>query len=72
MFENKLDKNNSIHYSRYIMSWIRMGGNCKDKNGFLRWLGSIHVDSEDARDIELMMSNGKMELERSARGFLRS
>lgn len=72
MFENKLDKTNHIHYSRYIMSWIREGGNCKDKNGFLRWLESINVDSEDAHDIEFMMSNGKMELETSAKSFLRS
>lgn len=71
MFENKLDSRHQIHYSRYIMSWIREGGNCKDQGGFKAWLKSLKVPDEEIREIWLMMSNGKLELETSASNFIK-
>ena len=70
MFENLKDKKNKIHYTRYIMSWIREGGDCNDLDWFAEWLASLELDKEDISEIRFIMSNGKMELESSARKFL--
>lgn len=75
MFENKKTKN-GIHYSRYIASWINA---CKElkvsiyfDDKFLRWLEfSERLDEEEINNIRNMAKNGKMELEDSAKSFLR-
>lgn len=72
MFENKLDSKYKIHYTRWIMSWIREGGNCKDLDGFISWLDTLNLDDEDINNMSFMMSNGKMECETSAKKFLKN
>lgn len=71
MFENK--KFNDIHATRYIVSWVRMGGQLKygkDVDDFHNWLLSIGLNEEEADYIELLATNGKLELEVSAKAFL--
>ena len=71
MFENK--KFNDIHATRYIVSWVRMGGKLrygKDIEDFCNWLSSIGLSEEEVNYIELLATNGKMELEVSAKAFL--
>ena len=73
MFENKLT-HNGIHYTRYIMSWIRSGGDlnlCKSSN-FAKWLKeSQQLTDEEIRDICEIATNGKMELEDSVKLWLK-
>ena len=71
MFENK--KFNDIHATRYIMSWVRMGGKLKygkEIDNFEKWLLSIGLNEEEADYIVLLATNGKLELEVSAKAFL--
>ena len=71
MFENKIV--NGVHATRYIMSWIRSGGNLvygDSLDDFGKWLESLGVSSEDIDHIKEIARNGKMELEHSAREFL--
>lgn len=71
MFENK--KFNDIHATRYIMSWVRMGGKLKygkDVEDFNNWLLSLGLSEEDADYIVLLATNGKLELEVNAKAFL--
>lgn len=71
MFENL--KANEVHYSRYIMSWIRMGGEISIRRGqcdFRDWLKSLDLEQEDIDNIMQIARNGKMELETSARRFI--
>lgn len=72
MFDNKLDSVYKIFYTRWIMSWIREGGNCKDRDGFISWLNSLKLDPDDIDNIWFIMSNGKLECETSARMFLKN
>lgn len=72
MFENKLDSKYGIHYTRWIMSWIREGGSCRDLPGFISWLDTLNLDDEDINNMSFMMSNGKMECEDSAKKFLKN
>lgn len=69
MFENK--QWNGVHYSRYIASWVRVGGNIKDGGLFRKWLKSIGVPEEVTWDIYNLASNGKLELQTSAAKFLK-
>ena len=72
MFENGLA--NGVHYSRYIMSWVRMGGSCSKRAGysmFEDWLKSSNLEPEDIENITHMAQNGRMELETSAARFLK-
>ena len=71
MFENK--KFNDIHATRYIMSWVRMGGKLKygkEIEDFEKWLRSLGLNEDEANDIVLLATNGKLELEVSAKAFL--
>lgn len=71
MFENK--KINEIHATRYIMSWIRSGGNLvygDSIKDFSKWLESLGVSTEDIEHIKEIARSGKMELEYSAKEFL--
>ena len=71
-FENKVSSC-GIHYSRYIASWYRSGGDfCnRDSDGFKLWAMSTGVTKEEADDMWFIATNGKMELEDSAEAFLR-
>lgn len=73
MFENNTAK--GVHYSRYIMSWIRMGGKLDvrggGRNDFKKWLESLEIDETDIENIVQMATNGRMELETSASRFIR-
>ena len=71
MFENKLI--NGIHAMRYIMSWVREGGQlCTggDIDDFNEWLLSLGLSEDDADYIKYLATNGKLELETSAMKFL--
>lgn len=61
---------NGIHRSRYIASWINAGGN-KNFIGFRDWLESLGIDEDEAYEIYNMATCGKMELETSAKKFIK-
>ena len=74
-FKNKLT-HNGIHYSRYIASWTKV---CRRTDGrrllyfgsaFEEWLRSEGLTDEEVNDIQLMATNGKLELEESAKRFV--
>lgn len=77
MFENKIIK--GIHMSRYIASWINVGGTIrrpKNKVGFISWLETLSIDGEPLSKDEVWQiycyaTDGKLELEEHARNFLR-
>lgn len=73
MFENKLIRN--IHVSRYIASWMNVGGSV-GSIGFELWLERLLIDGEhltedEIRYIRNFARNGKMELETNAKLFLK-
>lgn len=71
MFENVKVK--GIHATRYIMSYIRMGGNLAKRAGrseFENWLKSLGLNEDEIWSISEIAQNGKMELEMSATKFL--
>ena len=71
-FENA-KTHKGIHYSRYIASWMRMGGKIYPDGLFFKWLEDVEkLTDEEIRDIKFMVMNGKMELESSARSFMRT
>jgi len=81
MFENKLTKNGGIHYSRYIVSWAKaapIDENLRHSTEvfygkeFRDWLRSEGCTEDEVRDIFEMATNGKLELEESARRFLKN
>lgn len=71
-FKNKISSC-GIHYSRYIASWYNSGGSFDycDSDGFKLWAMSTGVSKEEADDMWFIATNGKMELEDSAKAFLR-
>lgn len=71
MFENKLI--NDIHKSRYIVSWLKAGGSLyygEDIDNFRDWLLSMNLTEDEAQDIVYLATNGKLELESSAKKFI--
>lgn len=75
MFENKLT-HNGIHYSRYIVSWQvgtgRILTNRRD-NLFEVWLKEVQkLTDEEISDIHELYANGKLELQTSAKMFMKS
>ena len=71
MFEN--GNFNGIYYSRFIASWVKKGGMLKtghDISMFRSWLTEIGCDDETVDKITFLASNGKLELENSAKKFL--
>lgn len=78
MFSNNL--NCEIHATRFIMSWVREGGELK-RNGrgydeFEAWLRSLiidgkHLSDQDVNHILDLAKTGKMEFEFSAREFIK-
>ena len=72
MFENKLI-NGYTYETRFIMSWLRVGGQLrygKDIDAFREWLTSLDLNESDIDHIVFLATNGKLELESSARKFL--
>lgn len=74
MLENKKTAN-GVHYSRYIASWSRMGGQTDSFSGsiddFDEWLKSLGLSDSDIDNISEMARNGKVELEMSAKMFIK-
>ena len=60
-----------VHASRYIASFASVGGNVFNRTLFGDWLRTLNVDEEGIDFITNFASNGKMELEMSARNFLK-
>ena len=77
MFENK-KTTKGIYYSRYIASWLRIGGRIPGRGKrfqnvqlFTRWLSEVEgLNEKEIADILFLAENGKMELEDSAKKFL--
>jgi hypothetical protein len=74
MFENK-QINGYIYATRFIMSWVRVGGQLglhgEGVDEFREWLISLNLDETDIEHIVFLAMNGKMELEYSAKKFLK-
>ena len=71
MFNNNLI--NDIHKSRYIASWLKEGGRLyygEDIDNFYKWLLSLGLTEDEAQQVVNLATNGKLELENSARKFL--
>ena len=83
-FENAKTQELEVHYSRYIVSWLKEVMKHTDiltacnrteiifGNDFECWLESVGCTDEEIDHIKLMATNGKLELERSAAAFIRS
>lgn len=70
MLENKKTEA-GIHYSRYIASWVNAGENyfgCM----FEDWLKSEGCKENEIREIVEMAIGGKLELEKSAKSFIKN
>ena len=68
MLEN--NKFNGVHYSRYIASWINARGEMFD-DGFKDWLKGLGMSEDMIIDVYEMATMGKMELEISARLYMK-
>lgn len=69
-FENVIVK--GVHASRYIASWVKAGGGTKYFDGLREWLESLGVSEDEAAHIYNFARCGKLELETSAKAFLKS
>lgn len=78
MFTNKTEC--GIYATRFIASWLRMGGTLKfgeDYDDFRGWLETLKVDGnplseQDVNHIVDLAQNGKLELEVSAKQYLKA
>ena len=71
MFENNLI--NGIHKSRYVVSWVKEGGELNYK--FKEWLKTLTINGrkltdDEVKDIYNFGTNGKLELETSAMRYI--
>lgn len=74
MFENR-KINGYIYETRFIASWVRAGGSLyygEDVDNFYKWLLSLGLTEAEADHIKFLAMNGKLELETSAKKFLRT
>lgn len=71
MFENLKTEKQGIRYSRYIASWINVGGQSFDTE-FMDWLKSEGCTQREIIDIRELATCGKLELESSAKKFITS
>lgn len=72
-WKNGVTKAHGIPYSRYIASYRKEAeklGTKLYRDTFEEWLLSIGVNEDEASDIVEMATNGKLELETSARIFI--
>ena len=78
-FENKMYE--GIHYNRFVASWLNAGGTFKRRRieveNFKDWLRSLKINGETIpEDVIMQIANygscGKLELETSAKQFLKS
>ena len=71
-FENSIIK--GVHASRYIMSYLRSGGEIRYSDKFREWLKALPLEltDEEMDHIVEMYSNGKMEFEFDASQFLKN
>lgn len=68
------EKVKGVHATRWIMSWLRMGGELMyghQSDDFNDWLISEGVSESDRDLINDIARNGKMELETSAGRFIK-
>ena len=75
MFENKIFE--GIHYSRFVASWVKVGGELRSRNAYLMkdWLRTLTInDKKIPEDIIMEIynfaTNGKLELQELAKRFL--
>ena len=71
-FENKSIR--GIYATRFIASWLRMGGmlyTSEDEDNFRSWLLSLGLNSDEIWPIMYLATTGKMELEVNAKAFLK-
>ncbi len=80
MNEFKNETECGIYTTRFIMSWVREGGTFSRRgigyDEFREWLQTLIIDGNplsenDVDHIVFMAQNGKMELENSAKMFLK-
>lgn len=73
-FDNAKTEKHDVHYSRYIASWINAGGDLSTLDGwysFAFWLNDLGLTDDEIYHIRVMATNGKLELENSAREFIK-
>lgn len=70
MLDNKKTRNQGVHYSRYIASWVNYGGSYFGEQ-FAAWLRANDVEEDEIRDIREMATCGKLELEMTAGKYIR-
>ena len=71
--ENARTEKHEIHYSRYIASWYKAGGQFRhltDTLNFKDWLRSMGLSEDEVQTIANMAVCGKLELEESAKVFI--
>lgn len=72
MFTNR-KINGYIYETRFIVSWLRVGGQLttgEDIDNFRNWLISLKLEEGEIEHILYLATNGKLELENSAKRFL--
>ena len=71
-FENVIIR--GTHASRYIMSYLREGGEANYRDKFREWLKALPLEltEEEIHHIVDMYSNGKLEFEINAKSFLKN
>lgn len=75
MFNNNIiNIMEGVHETRFIASWLREGGRLqygRDYDDFMEWLESLGLSEDEAMHIVNLARNGKLELETSARKFIK-
>lgn len=69
-FENAKTEVQGVYYSRYIASWKNAGGNYFGEQ-FRKWLRTNCCTEREIADICEMATCGKMELEMTAKAFVK-
>lgn len=65
--------NGYVYETRFIASWLNSGGQLRygeDINNFCNWLLSLGLDEKDVEHIKFLATNGRLELEISAKNYL--
>lgn len=73
-FDNVKTQAEQVHLSRYIISWLKSGGQISDARSktFEAWLKSHELTDEEINKLTFMMECGRMELEFSATEWMRN